>query len=194
MSTRQGSGQLNANRPQIDDIIQHNDGTFTMVGRRLNGWSEGSSYGDDWQMNTNYPIVRLTDGADVYYARTYNWSCIGCVRTGNDVVTTEFELPAGLPASTYSLVVIANGIQSDPIEFCTPHIDVSLAVTSDISCHGDCDGEITATPIGATFPVYDWNTGATTSSISSLCTGTYSITATNLFGLGCSIERSIELA
>lgn len=189
-----GSAQLAANRPQIDDIVQHNDGTFTMYGKRLNGWSEGASYGDDWQMNTNYPLVRLTDGGNVYYARTYNWSCIGCVRTGNETVTTEFELPAGLPSGTYDLVVIANGIQSDPVEFCTPHIDVSLAVTSDISCHGDCDGEITATPIGATFPVYDWDPGGeTTSGIDDLCADTYTVTVTNLLGLGCSIERSLDL-
>jgi hypothetical protein len=186
-----GSAQLNDNRPQIDDIVQHNDGTFTLIGKRLNGWSEGSTYGDDWQMNTNYPIVRLTNGGNVYYARTYGWSCIGCVRTGNETVTTEFELPAGLPDDTYSLVVIANGIQSDAVDFCTPHIDVSLAVTMDISCHGDCDGEITATPVGASFPVYEWDGGETTSSLSDLCTGTYTVTVTDLLGLGCSIVRSI---
>src|SRR5207342_2023664 len=120
-----------------------------------------STYGDDWQMNTNYPIVQLTSGGNVYYARTWGWSCIGCVRTGNDVVTTEFELPAGLPAGTYSLRVIANGIHSDPVDFCTPHIDVSLAVTMDISCHGDCDGAISATPVGATSPTYSWSSGET---------------------------------
>jgi len=188
-----GSAQLAANRPQIDDIVQHNDGTFTLIGKRLNGWSEGSSYGDDWQMNSNYPIVRLTDGGNVYYARTYGWSCIGCVRTGNETVTTEFELPAGLPAGNYSLVVIANGIQSDAVDFCTPHIDVSLAVT-DISCHGVCDGGITATPIGATFPTYSWDPGGeNTATIANLCGDTYTITATNFLGLGCSIVRSIDL-
>jgi|GEM_PF-6032464 len=189
-----GSAQLAANRPQIDDIIQHNDGTFTLVGKRLNGWSEGSSYGDDWQMNSNYPIVKLTNGGNVYYARSYGWSCIGCVRTGDETVTTEFALPAGLPAATYDLVVIANGIQSDPVSFCTPHIDVSLAVTSPISCHGDCDGEVTATPIGTTFPTFDWSSGETTTTIDELCTGTYTLTVTNFFGFGCDIVRSINVA
>lgn len=189
-----GSAQLAPNRPQIDDIVQHNDGTFTLIGKRLNGWSEGSTYGDDWQMNTNYPIVRLTNGGNVYYARTYDWSCIGCVRTGEETVTTEFALPAGLPAGTYSLVVIANGIQSDPVSFCTPHIDVSLEITMDISCNGDCDGAISATAIGATFPTYEWSLeGASSASIEDLCAGTYWITVTDLFGLGCSAVRSIHL-
>lgn len=188
-----GSPQLAANRPEIDDIVEHNDGTFTLIGKRLNGWSEGSSYGDDWQMNSNYPIVRLTNGGNVYYARSYGWSCIGCVRTGDETVTTEFALPAGLPNATYSLVVIANGIQSDAVDFCTPHIDASLAVTMDISCHGDCDGAISATPIEATSPTYHWSGGETSSSLSDLCAGTYTVTVTDMSGAGCSIVRSINL-
>ncbi|NOU08308.1 MAG: M48 family metalloprotease, partial [Hyphomicrobiaceae bacterium] len=40
--------------------------------------TEGAAYGDDWQMSTNYPLVRLTSGGGtVYYARTFNWSSTG---------------------------------------------------------------------------------------------------------------------
>ena len=35
-------------------------------------------------------------------------------------VTTEFALPTGLPAGTYSLVAVANGISSDPVPFTIP--------------------------------------------------------------------------
>src|SRR5262249_11394689 len=65
------------------------------------------------QMNTNYPIVRLVgSGGSVYYARTFNWSSTG-VQTGNTVQTTQFSLPTGLPAGTYSVVVSANGNPSN---------------------------------------------------------------------------------
>jgi hypothetical protein len=85
-----------------------------LTGTLLNGISEGAAYGDDAQMNSNYPLLRLTDGSgNVYYARTYNWSSTG-VMTGTNVETTEFTLPANLPQGTYSLVVVANGIGSDP--------------------------------------------------------------------------------
>lgn len=72
-------------------------------------------------MNTNYPIVSLTDAAgNVHYGRTYNWSSTG-VATGNVIVTTEFTLPANVsPGGLYVVAVIANGIASDPITFYGP--------------------------------------------------------------------------
>ena len=110
---------LAAGMPTISSITRNSDGSHHLTGTKLNGISEGASYGDDWQMNSNYPIVRLTSGSNVYYARTYNWSSTG-VMTGNTPVTTEFTLPAGLPAGTYSLVTTANGIASDPVTFTSP--------------------------------------------------------------------------
>src|SRR5438445_2638928 len=62
------------------------------------------------QMDSNYPLVRLTDrSGNIYYARTYSWSSTG-VMTGISPVTTEFALPLNLRnPGTYSLVV-ANGL------------------------------------------------------------------------------------
>jgi hypothetical protein len=40
--------------------------------------------------------------------------------TGSTPETTEFSLPPGLAAGTYSLVVVANGNSSVPISFYTP--------------------------------------------------------------------------
>jgi predicted outer membrane repeat protein len=103
-------------RPTIAGVADNGDGTFTLTGTQLNGISEGASYGDDAEMSTNYPIIRLVDAAgNVFYARTFNWN-IG-VATGDTVVSTEFTLPAGLPAGTYSLSVVANGIASTPVDF-----------------------------------------------------------------------------
>src|ERR1035437_2769653 len=67
-------------------------------------------------MGSNYPLVRFTDGSgNVYYGRTFNWSSTG-VMTGTNIVSTEFTLPAGLPAGSY-LEVVANGIASDSVAF-----------------------------------------------------------------------------
>jgi hypothetical protein len=88
-----------------------------LTGTLLNGISEGAAYGDDAQMNSNYPLVRLTNSAgNVYYERTYNWSSTG-VMTGNKLVTTEFTNSAALPPGIYSLVVVANGFSSAPFSF-----------------------------------------------------------------------------
>ena len=111
---------LAAGQPTITSITPNADGSYHLTGTLLNGISEGAAYGDDWQMNSNYPIVRLTDAAgNVHYARTFNWSSTS-VMTGNTPETTEFRLPPGLAVGTYSLVVVANGNSSVPVSFYTP--------------------------------------------------------------------------
>ena len=107
---------LAAGKPIISYYSQDGCGKYTLTGTKFNGISEGASYGDDWQMNTNYPIIRLSSGTNVYYARTYNWNSCG-VSTGSLVTTTNFTIPASVPAGTYSMVVTANGIASDAISF-----------------------------------------------------------------------------
>ncbi len=108
---------LAAGQPAIKGISTNLDGSYHLTGTLFNGISEGAAYGDDAQMSSDYPLVRLTDSfGGVYYARTYNWSSTG-IMTGTNIVSTEFTLPANLPVGVYSLVVTANGNASAPIPF-----------------------------------------------------------------------------
>ena len=108
---------LPAGKPVVTSITINTNGSFHLTGTGLNGVSEGAGFGDDKQMGSNYPLVRFTDGGgNVYYARTFNWSSTG-VMTSNNIVSTEFALPSNLPAGINSLVVVANGIASDPVAF-----------------------------------------------------------------------------
>ncbi len=108
---------LAAGKPTINSVAQAGcSNTFALTGLLFNGICEGSSYGDDWQMNTNFPIVKLSSGSNVYYARTYNWNSTG-LRRGLLPDTTLFTLPPNLPNGTYSLSVSANGNSSNPITF-----------------------------------------------------------------------------
>ena len=118
-----------AAKPVISKVTKNTGPSYTITGTLFNGISEGACYGDDWQMSTNYPIVRLIDGSNnnVYYASTYNWNSTGVRRAGLKD-TSQFILPAGLPQKTYSLYVVANGIASLPVSF-TPGF---VAETSDI--------------------------------------------------------------
>ena len=107
-------------QPTIASITHNTDGSYHLTGTNLNGFTEGASYGDDFQMANNYPIVRFTDGSgNVYFARSYNWSSTA-VQTGASTQTTEFTLPLNLPAATYSVVVIASGIPSAAASLTTP--------------------------------------------------------------------------
>jgi len=105
-------------QPVIGSITENTDGSFHLVGTGLNGITGGAAYGDDWQMDSNYPLIRMTNSAsgNVYYVRTYGWNSTG-VATGSKLVTTEFSLPPSLPAGAYSLVVTASGLSSAPTTF-----------------------------------------------------------------------------
>jgi hypothetical protein len=83
--------------------------TFTLEGTQLNGLSQACSVGDDAQMATNYPIVRLEMGAQTYYCRTSGFSTMG-VATGEMPVSAQVAVPAGVPYGRAQLCVVANGI------------------------------------------------------------------------------------
>ena len=100
-----------ANAPAITTIAQNSNGSFLLTGTGLTGINNGAYYGDDAQMDTNYPIVRLVNGSNIYYATTYNWSYTG-VFGGSTPETVDFTLPLGIPAGTYSVFAVANGIPS----------------------------------------------------------------------------------
>ncbi len=87
-------------------------------GRQFNGLSQAVSYGDDAQMATNYPLVRLRhrDTGVVTYCRTAGHSTMA-VATGPAATWTHFSVPPGTPTGVHDLVVIANGISSDPVTF-----------------------------------------------------------------------------
>ena len=111
------SPPLPAAKPAITSYSQNIDGSYHLVGTGLAGINEGAAYGDDLQMNSNYPLVRLDDGAgNIYYARTFNWTSTSVV-TGATPSTTEFTVPASVPPGSYSLYVVVNGVASDPVSF-----------------------------------------------------------------------------
>jgi hypothetical protein len=132
-----GSAPLAQGKPTISKIDDSKCPTYKITGTGFNGICEGAEYGDDWQMATNYPIVRLTKGTDVYYARTTHWNRLGAVMTGNLEDTAYFTLPAGLPAGTYSLVVTANGNPSNSVSFtpCNPQGIVEVKEQNSISVY-----------------------------------------------------------
>jgi hypothetical protein len=125
---------LPAGRPTIASLAWNPDGSLHLTGTLFNGISQGVSYNDDAQMDSNYPLVRFTDtGGDVYFGRTYNWSSTS-VQTGGRIVTTECQLPAQVfnnGLASYSIQVVANGNASAPVPFYGPvWVDFNYAGTS----------------------------------------------------------------
>ena len=88
---------------------------YVLSGRQLNGRSQGAAYGDDVQMATNYPIVKLVNTAsgDVSYARTYDIRQMSIAPGA--LGATHFIAPPNVETGPSSLYVVANGIASRPV-------------------------------------------------------------------------------
>jgi hypothetical protein len=115
---------------------------------------------------------------------TYSWS--------NGAQTQDLS---GLTAGTYRVLVTdANGCTlRDSAVIRNPSSSLSVSyVSSDPTCFGASNGSIAVTASGATGPVtYTWNYGATTSSVTGLSAGNYSVTLAD--SLGCSITQPVTL-
>jgi hypothetical protein len=91
--------------------------SYIVSGTQFNGLSQAASFGDELSAATNYPLVRITNTATgkVVYARTHSHSSMG-VATGNTIVSTHFDVPMQADAGASTLVVVANGIASVPVQ------------------------------------------------------------------------------
>jgi Kelch motif len=89
--------------------------TYKLTGLQLAGRDQGASYGDDFQDNTNYPLVRLERARRrlVTYTRTFGWSSS---TAPNARSTTRFTVSRHAPLGRSRVVVVANGIASRPVK------------------------------------------------------------------------------
>jgi hypothetical protein len=103
---------------------------------------------------------------------TYSWS--------NSATTASMT---GVIAGTYSVTITdANGCTDSSSTAVTqpPALGLSIAADSNVSCFGLADGGATAIPVGGTLPYsYLWSTTDTTTFITGMVAGTYSLTITD---------------
>jgi len=90
---------------------------YTIKGKRFNGMTQGAAFGDDAQMATNFPLVRITNKATghVFYARTRNFSSMG-VATGSMIVSATFIPSSTTETGPSQIQVVANGLGSQPVD------------------------------------------------------------------------------
>ncbi|MCI5055020.1 MAG: T9SS type A sorting domain-containing protein [Flavobacteriales bacterium] len=72
------------------------------------------------------------------------------------------------------------------VEFsCNGGPDITGATTTDVTCNGDCDGQIDLS-VNSNMPVvYSWSNGATTEDLNNLCPGTYTVTVSDSLTFNC---------
>ncbi len=109
---------LGAWRPVVrraPKTLTRGQSNYSLSGKRLHGVSNGAGYGDDAQMVSAYPIVRLTSTVDGHV-------CFAHAHDHTDRMT-EFDIPAAAPpawelpctAGAANLQVVVNGIASAPV-------------------------------------------------------------------------------
>ncbi len=130
--------------------------------------------------STGSATVTVTGGTPAF---TYAW---------NSVPAQTGATATNLPVGTYT-VTITNGIGCTTTSSVSitqpPPLAVSAAVTN-VSCAAGNNGTVSSTPAGGTSPyTYVWSPGGqTTSSISGLTAGTYTVTVTD--AKGCTITAN----
>jgi hypothetical protein len=169
---------LSEGQPVINSLTKNANGSYHLTGTLLNGITEGAAYGDDAQMNSNYPLVRTTNSAgQVIYARTFNWNSTS-VMTGTNVASADFAMPASASYGIYSLVVAANGNASAPMTFIYAPDTLLVAYTSNLLFTGTNGGPFTPTSISFTLTnvgasSLNWAAGSSASWLTpSLASGT----------------------
>jgi hypothetical protein len=119
--------------------------SYNISGTQFNGFSQGATYGDDAQMSTNYPLVRITNNGSghVVYARTHDHSRMGVEAVGDpEIVSTNFDVPGNLELGASTLVVVTNGIPSQPVNL-TVELGTAIALTGASATSADFNDAVT---------------------------------------------------
>lgn len=123
---------------------------------------------------------------------TYSWSPVG----------TTNSTASGLPIGTYTVAVTDNNscLITNTVTITQPTDIVVTGTTTNVFCNGGSNGTIATTVTGGVSPyTYFWPTGGqTTSSVSGLTAGTYSVIVTDFNGcqktLSYTITQPLPLA
>lgn len=101
-------------QPTISSVpnpLKHGFTNYKLIGTQLNGVSQGAT-----SAATDYPLVQIKNNktGHVFYCKTRNFST-RAVATGSTPEFTYFEVPETIETGASELVVVANGIPSNPV-------------------------------------------------------------------------------
>lgn len=130
-------------------------------------------------VNTGSVVVNVSGGTGVY---TYAWLPAGTTNSITNLAPGNYTLTVSdgncSKTEIYSIVAI--------------NAPVLTSTIKNVSCNALCDGNISLTISGGT-PTYTtlWSNGASTSSITALCSGSYSVEVTD--AVGCKAVKNFSI-
>ena len=136
---------------------------------------------------------------NVYLIKTDATGNVGCNQitpplpssgTGGIMSTGGFANPGGVVNSGGSSVNVT--LSSNTFTPCSPSLFSTISSTS-VTCNAQCNGTATASPAGGTAPfTFSWTSGQSTSSVSNLCAGNYTVTVTD--GATATTTQTVSIA
>lgn len=156
-----------------------NSVTVTQPSGALNASAVASAGVSCFGGNNGAITLTVTGGTAAY---SYQWS------TG--AITQNIS---GLISGTYIVTVTDanNCVATTSVQVTQPAaaLSASISVSQNVSCFGGNNGSINLAVSNGTAPyTYQWSNGATTQNLSSLATGTYTVTITD--ANGCTLIRN----
>lgn len=182
------------------------------VEANLTNWDFDSIWIINPFLNSGFPHLRvflLSSPLDVALQADSNVSCPG-LSDGGLTATPSGGIPpysymwntgdttatiSGLPKGTYTITITDSNSDttSASVDITQPDtLQIGFVLDNSIGCNGDLTGGITAQATGGTAPhSYLWSTGDTTSSISGLGAGVYTVAITD--NNGCATTDSFSI-
>jgi gliding motility-associated-like protein len=142
----------------------------------------GSSTNPTCGSNNGSATITGSGGTGTY---TYSWA------PGGQTSSTA----TGLGSGTYTVTVTdGNGCTGTQTVTLTNANGPSATLSATgLLCNGQCTGSASSNVTGGTSPyTYSWSNGQTTSAISNLCAGTYTLVATD--AIGCTVLQTVTVS